>query len=843
MLQANFNVDPNEVGVKIGVSGQATEKGWKVVTPDTWYFRTKQMSDKIQTVEGYSDKNFYMDCTKAKIVCDVHKENPSASPGDLHAEILKRYLETQNLVIRPRELLVGNWANDEHGIPFDPRGDLWYPFKEFSAAGKAFVWENGEKKPVSKELYNEVQEFCERWNIVYAMKPYMSEKLYTMYFGGIQRYWEVPGTTGYRANPDHEWYMKKGFRNLINTMGQTIKRLEEEWETSSGTNAVDLAHRINDCKCSIKATEAVISWIKRHAQECKNLAASETNAKEKERLENLADICEWVSENPPRTFHEMMQMHWLSFMAHYLIEHASHTITFRPDQVWWEWYEKDVVKDKTLSREKAADIVAFYFIKYHEIGLLADLENFRKTGMGTRDYSVLTVGGQKADGSDATNALTMLILDVIDGYRFHFPDVKFRWHSRTSRKDLKRVIEVMRTGMGSPSLRNDNTAISGMMSQYGNMSLEEARSWAVVGCNTPGITINSRGATRRSARGMNVLKTIEFVMFNGRDPEPGWEIVFTKATGELSDLNTWDDFYKAWLGQYTWLARTGRNLGNIVDDFYNLVVKRPFLSMLYQRCVEEGCDLMSLDAPWLSFLNVPGWVDTMDSLTAVKYWVYDEKKYTLKQLKDAIIAEWEGYEDMRQDFLDAPKFGNNDDFADKIFAKAVKDVSVIGKTEVFDLRNEPAGFVSAVPVTWMYHLAGYNSAMPNGRKRGEALCDGGINPHAEHDKKGVWDRIGSSLKVDQSQFKSWVYNQKWDYNTVKGDAGLEKLLDFSIAGMEGGMDQLQYNLVSKDVLLDAKKVPEKYPLLAVRISGFSANFTALPEFVQDAVIERVQHEL
>ena len=247
MLQTNFNMDPKVAKVELGASGQATEKGWKVVTPDTWYFRTKQMSDKIQTVEGYSDKNFYMDCTKAKIVCDVHKENPSASPGDLHAEILKRYLETQNLVIRPRELLVGNWANDEHGIPFDPRGDLWYPFKEFSAAGKAFVWENGKKIPVSKELYNEVQEFCERWNIVYAMKPYMSEKLYTMYFGGIQRYWEVPGTTGYRANPDHEWYMKKGFRNLIDTMGQTIKRLEEEWETSSGTNAVDLAHRINDC--------------------------------------------------------------------------------------------------------------------------------------------------------------------------------------------------------------------------------------------------------------------------------------------------------------------------------------------------------------------------------------------------------------------------------------------------------------------------------------------------------------------------------------------------------------------------------------------------------------------
>ena len=214
----------------------------------------------------------------------------------------------------------------------------------------------------------------------------------------------------------------------------------------------------------------------------------------------------------------------------------------------------------------------------------------------------------------------------------------------------------------------------------------------------------------------------------------------------------------------------------------------------------------------------------------------------MEQLIEALKPDWEGYEEMRQDFKDAPKFGNNDDYADSLFAKATKDISEIGRY-ILDWRDEPAGYSNALVVTLMYHLAEYTGALPNGRKRGEALCDGGINPHAEFDKGGPWDRLASALKGDQSQFKAWIYNQKFDYSSVEGEAGLKKMVDFTLAGLEGGMDQLQYNLVSKDILKDAQKHPEKYPFLGVRISGYSSYFTLLPEFVQNAIIDRVDHEL
>ena len=846
MSESKYQVDPEKAGFELGKAGSPTPQGWGIVTQRSWHFRDKQIADKIQTVEGYSDPDYYMDCTKARIILEVYSASPWKSPGQLTAEVDKIYLENQNIDIRPNELLVGNWASDPHGIVFDPRSDLWFTFDEFYGYGKAYEFKDGKLHKIEDEnFYNDMKKFCERWNLVYAIKPYIDPLQYDMYMAG-QRYWETPGTTGFRANPDHEWYMKQGLRKLIDMTKDTIKRLEEEAVQSTGNEFVKLRERIDDCHAMTIATEAVIAWIKRHADMASEMATKEKDPKERERLETIASNCSWVAENAPRTFSEMMQLFWLSFIAHGFIEHASHSVTFRPDQSWYSWYKKDVEEDKTLDRITAGEYVAAYFMKYHEQGLLVDAKSLRSTGLGTRDYSVVTVAGQTSDGADATNDLTMLILDVIDGYRLHFPDVKVRWHTKFNRNNMRRVVEVMRTGLGSPSLRNDVTAIPELMNHYnsarGGLTIEEARSWAVVGCNTPGVTINSRGASRRAARELNTIKSLEFTFFNGRDPEPEWNWVKSIETGDPAKFKDFEEFYQAWLKQYEWLLRTGMNLRNVCDEHYDKITRRPYLSTLYRRCVEDGVDVMLLDVPWLSFNDNPGWVDCIDALAGLKYLVYDKKKYTMEQLLEAMTADWEGFEDMRQEFKDAPKFGNNDDYVDSLFAKATNDVGAMGK-HVLDNRNNPGGYMNALVLTWMYHLAAYSGAIPNGRKRGEPLCDGGINPHAEFDKGGAWDRLASAMKIDQSKFKAWIYNQKFDYSTVEGEAGLEKMVEFTMAGLEGGMDQLQYNLQSRDMLRDAQKNPEKYPYLSVRISGYSAYFTSLPEYVQNAVIDRVDHEL
>jgi benzylsuccinate synthase len=525
------------------------------------------------------------------------------------------------------------------------------------------------------------------------------------------------------------------------------------------------------------------------------------------------------------------------------IETACNTLTFLPDRVFWKWYEKDVIKDKTLSRMKAAEILCGYAAKFHEMtGTMSRFAGLEKSGQGTRDWSVLTIGGQLGDGRDAVNDLTMLILDVWDGYRFHFPDIKFRWCTRTKKAHMRRLVEVMRSGMGTPSIRNDEVAIPSMMDMYPMTTLEEARSWGVVGCNTPGVSINSKGASRRDSFFPQTTKAIEFLIYNGRDPEPGYEWVKSIETGDPTKFKDFEEFYQAWLKQWEWIVKTEIKLRNrcyarIKEDY-----RRPFVSALYKGCLETGKDIMLTEMAGLSFRNVVGWVDSIDSLAAVKYCVFDQKKYTMAQLVEALKADWEGYDEMRKDFKNAPKFGNDNDAADDIMIKATNDIYNIDR-EIVDERGHKGVYTQAIPISMMYQAAPQIGALPNGRKRGEAFCDGSLNPYAEFDLAGSWERMNSAMKVDQTKFKAYIYNQKFDYPSVEGDAGLDKLVDYVVAGMNGGMSQMQFNFMSHDMLLDAKKQPEKYPYLSVRVSGYTAFFVGLPEFMQDAIMSRVDHKL
>ena len=841
-IDKEYGLNPETVDITLDTGGNPTRQGWNVVTPDTWDFRNN-IGDKIQTVEGYADTEWYMDCTKAKYTIEVHKEQAGNSPAQFSAEVLERYLDNQNIVIRPNELIAGNWGSDPHAIPFEPRYDIYRTYIEFYDGGHAYHYMNGKKVPVDKELHDEFINFQKQTNLLFAIKPAMDETEYRMYSEGSQRFWEVNATTGMRANPDHDYYMNRGLSGCIADMEETVERLKKESHETNGSAYVEIANRIGDCKASIKAAQAVIKWISRHADVAKDMAAQAKDPKDRERLNQIASNCAWVAKNPPRTFWEAMQFHWLVFLANNLIEMPSHTITFRPDQVFYKWFKKDVLDEKVLDRTRAADIWAMYMLKYHEIGLLVSLEDFRKTGMGTRDYTVLTLGGQTANGKDAFNELSDLILDVADGYRLHFPDIKVRWHPGMEKNKFRRVIEVMRTGMGSPSIKNDPIAIQSLFDQYGDcgLTMEEARSWAVVGCNSPGITINSKGVHRRAAWCLNILKSLELTLFNGNDPDPEWSFAHSIETGDPTEFKTYDEFYAAWLKQYDWQASTGSRIRNLTDAYWQGWIRRPFLSILYKRCVEEGKDIMTLEVPWLSFFNVPGLVDMVDGLAAVKYLIFETKQYTMNQLVEALKAEWEGYEDMRQAFKDVPKFGNNEKLPDEIMQTVVTDIHEISK-HCLDLQNQPI-FPHALVVTWMYALAPLSGALPNGRKRGEPLCDGGINPHAEFDKGGPWDRLTSAMSIDQTKLKAWIYNQKFDYPAVAGESGLDKLVDFSMAGLEGGMSQLQYNMQSREMLKDAQVNPEKHPYLSVRISGYSAYFTSLPEYVQDAVINRVDNEL
>ena len=849
MGEVNYLLDPKEAGVVLETSGNPTNRGWAVVTPEMWKFRWS-VADKIQVgdPEFYADPEWYIDVTKNLMMDDIRVANPDMNLPDLAASSLEQYLKETKITIRPYDMLLGLPFSDQHGIVWDALSNPWMNLTRARelTTDKIKAWKNGEKVDLTDDDFKKLENLSTKLNMAVRVKEDMTEDEFHMYYNPQQpgRFFEPMGTTGLRANPDHDWYLHMGFRALIDLRKEKLAEYEKEHKEASGDAANELMDKIDNAKASIKATEAVVRWVKRHAAEAKEKISEMPDEKSKKILEQVAANCEWVAENAPRTFWEAMQLYWFCFMVDYCIETTSNTLTFLPDRIFWSWYEQDVLKDKSLSRVEAGEIIACYASKFHEMsGTTSRFGGLEKAGQGTRDWSVITIGGQNTDGSDATTDLTMLFLDVFDGYRFHFPDIKFRWCTKTKKSDFKRLMEVIRSGMGHPSIRNDEVAIPSMMDMYApEVTLEEARNWAVVGCNSPGTTTHSKGAPKRDAFYPNVLKAVEFAIFNGKDPETGYEWFKSVETGDPIKFNDFEGFYNAWLKQWEWVVSTEINLRNKCVRKWEETCRRPFLSMLYKGCVETGKDIVQYkDAPWLSFQSIFGWVDSIDSLVAVKYWVYDKKKYTMAQLVEAITAEWEGYDDMRTDFQNAPKFGNDEDYADDVMEKATKDVYEIGR-HLKDVRGKPV-FLNALPISWVFMGAPLVGALPNGRKRGEALCDGGINPHAEYDTSGPWARFRSAMKIDQSKFKAYIYNQKFDYPSVAGEAGLNKLVDYTWSGLMGGMSQTQFNFLSKEQLKDAQKEPDKHQMLSVRVSGYSAYFVPLPKFMQEAVIDRVDHKL
>jgi pyruvate-formate lyase len=855
MATKTYRLDPASVGIIPEIVGNPTSKGWELVTPEMWKFRWS-VADKIMTdspeMPYFKDVDWYIDVTRPMIMTKLREENPNISNLDLVVESTLKVFQEQRIFVRPYELVVGNGHGDTHGISWDDAVQAWQLLQHAKEAGESVdpqgricQWVSGKKTPLSETDFERLAKHSTTRNVMFRMMEKMTPEEIQYYFCPQEpgRYFESVGSLGLRATPDNEWWLPLGLRKLVEMKRESKRRFEEELKGVSGEKAEDLKRRIKNCEASIRVTEeGVIPWVRRHAQAVRELLPTIKEEHIRKAMEQVAENCEWVAENAPRTYWEAVQLYWLVFVCVYTIETAVSSQAFHLDRAMSRYYLEDM-KAGRVDRVRAAEILACWMAKYHEVcGTLSRFGPVGKAGQGTRDYTVWTIGGVDKFGHDYTNDFTRLVWDTVDGYRLHFPDIKHRWHMKTSRKDMERFSEVMRTGLGTPAFRNDEVVIPASLDQYpGLANLEEWRSWAVVGCMTPGPTIHSLGSNRRSACAIQFSKSVEFALFNGRDPGPGFEWFKSIETGDPTKFKDFDEFYNAWLKQWEWIGLTEIRLRNIGCIIWRETVRRPFISLLYERCMASGNDTMEELAPKFSFQTYVGMVDVVDSLTAVKYWIYDKKKYTMEQLVKALKAEWEGYEGMRKDFKAAPKFGNDDDYADSMHQRCSADIYQIGKRTIDDEGNPT--FLNILPVSLIYMAAPMVGALPNGRKRGEALCDGGFNPHAEFDKGGSWARLRSAMKVDQTKYRAGIYNQKIDWNSIKGDAGLQKFTDFIQAGLMGGMSHMQFNTLSKEVYRDAQEHPEKYPYLSVRVSGYTAFFTPLPRFMQDAIIARADHTL
>jgi benzylsuccinate synthase len=775
-------------------------------------------------------KPVYLSILRTRIYTQVWMETEGDPPGIRRAKAFARFLKEVPIYIRPKDLIVGFSAERPDAFEFCVEAADLHILDQYISAGY-----------IRAEDVDEWRKYAAYWekrNLNTAIGNFLTEEENKI-SAPNQRYMECrPTHHTSRTVPDNDLYLEHGLNETLGTIRNKIERLlREKEECTDGPKGIEICLKINDLKAMLIAGEGFLQWTQRYSELAKKMAEEEKDPVRRNELTQISEICSWVPGNRPRTFWEAVQSHWFTMMGYHLIEHACHGTSYRLDQIFGPFYEKDVMVEKKLSRDRALEILENYLILVDELGQPLGIE-FRRLNQGVNFLATYTIGGVKPeDGSDACNEMTLLILDAIDELRLSHPDFKFRWHPRVNPKVWQRVCEVVKSGLGQPSIKNDPVIIPGLMNHYG-FSLEEARSWASIGCISPGVTIYW-GSAKRDAITLCPAKYVDLTLENG------WDKVFKQQispkTGDATQFTSFDGLFDAFRKQMAWAIRRAMHIKNVGEYWNRALLKRPFASLFFHRALEAERDIMDAPSKGIPWVNVPGMVDAVDALISLKKLVFVDKRYSMEELLKALRANWEGYEAMRQDFVNAPKYGNNDAFADEV-AKQTYAMLADEFSKVTDLDGAspmPSGLV----VTWMFLLAPYVGALPNGRRVGDPLADGGSSPHSHYDRQGPMSAILSASKIDFGKWKAAIFNQMLTNSSVEGDAGSKKFQSYIETAMHLGLDMIQFNVLDKAKLKDAQVHPENYENLVVRVSGFNAHFVDLAKFVQDAFIERSQHNL
>ncbi|MGB9500120.1 MAG: pyruvate formate lyase family protein [Dissulfuribacterales bacterium] len=650
--------------------------------------------------------------------------------------------------------------------------------------------------------------------------------------------WGTPSSAYGYSGKDYEYILtgKRGFEDIIEEIDGHMDEAEKRTKGTPGPDILPLYDKMLNWEAMQIILEASIILAERYARLARIIAENfETDPKRKEELMRISETCERVPAKAPRNLQESFQMdHFIQTLAR--TEAAEGAWPARPDYYHWPYYDKDVNIDKRLTKEEAIDLVGEFLIRAYEVGLFGP--RWAREGLqGITGTWVWTMGGVNKDGSDACNDLTIAFMQAARLVRVSNPTFAFRWHPGVKDEVMRECFECIRHGLGYPSMRNDPICVENTVHWYGH-PLEEARTWVHQACMSPCPTTKHGFQPMRMASATaNTAKMVEYALSDGFDRVV--QMQMGPKTGDPRKFKDFEELFAAWVSQMEWLmnilVRTV-NLGRAKDpEFFG----RPFLSSISERAVESGLDAVSPEGErgnaWVTFFT---WVENADSLAAVKKLVFDEKKYTMDELITALEAEWEGYEEMRLDFVNnAPKWGNDDDYVDDIMVRCLREVA----RHSHEIKCPSGNNWPALPenVSGNIHYSSLVGALPNGRRLGDALYDGGISPGPGLDKKGPTAVLKSCSKFDHvKDGRAFLLNQRLSPTQLAGEKGYKLWSAYMKTWADLGMDHVQFNMVDDTTLRYAQADPEKYAELIVRVAGYSAHFVDISRKTQDNIIQR-----
>ncbi len=651
--------------------------------------------------------------------------------------------------------------------------------------------------------------------------------------------WGVPLARGGYSGKDYEYIMtgQRGFEDVIAELDRKIDEADAKvHEPTANQEIMDLYDKMNNWEAMQICLEACIRHGQRYARLARIMAEHyETDETRKEELLQIAEVCERVPAKPPRTLQESLQYD-IFIQLFSRTEAIEGAWPSRPDYYHGPYYDKDVNIDKRLTHEQAVELAGEFLIR------AAEVEQYKpkwaREGLqGISGTWVWTLGGVNKDGSDACNGMTVALLQAARLVRVANPTFAFRWHPKVSDEIMKECFECIRQGLGYPSMRNDPILIANAMSWHGH-PIEEARTWVHQACMSPAPTTKYGFQPMRMANAtVNCAKIVEYVFSSGYDNV--FQLQVGAETPPIEELTDFDKVFAAWEDQmkacFSLLVRPVNRARALAPT----MTPRPYLSGISERSIESGKDVcdpsISRGNSWITAFT---WVENADSLAAVKKLVFDEKKYTMAELKEALETNWEGKEEMRLDFVkNAPKWGNDDDYVDDIMLRCLRSAARFSR----EIKDPMGNNWPILPenVSGNIHYANVVGALPNGRRLGDALYDGGISPGPGLDKKGPTAVLKSCGKIDHiSDGRAFLLNQRLSPTQLAGEKGFQMWKAYMRAWADLGIDHVQFNMVDDETLRAAQKDPEDYQEVIVRVAGYSAHFVDISRKTQDNIIQR-----
>ncbi|OQO85656.1 glycyl radical enzyme [Enterococcus casseliflavus] len=784
--------------------------------------------------ESVLDKKPYICAERALLATEAYKQHQNQPSVIKRALMLKNILEKMSIYIEDETLIVGNQAASNKDAPIFPEYTLEFVIDELDK----FEKRDGDVFYITEETKAQLREIAPFWE-----NNNLRAKAGALLPDEVQVYMETGffGMEGKMNSGDA--HLAVNYQKMLKYGLKDYQRRTYEAKAALDLTVTENIEKYHFYNSVLIVIDAVKTFAERYSVLAKNMSETASTQQRKEELLEISRICAKVPYEPAESFAEAIQATWFIQLI-LQIESNGHSLSYgRFDQYIYPYYKDDIEKGK-ITEEAALELLTNLWIKTLTINKVRS-QAHTYSSAGSPLYQNVTIGGQTREKKDAVNELSFLVLRSVAQTKLPQPNLTVRYHANLNSEFMNEAIEVMKLGFGMPAFNNDEIIIPSFI-KYG-VSEEDAYDYSAVGCVETAVP-GKWGYRCTGMSYINFPKILMIAMNDGIDPVSNKR--FTKGHGYFTEWDSFEKLESVWDKTLRELTRMSVIVENAVDLGIEKEVPDILCSALTDDCIGRGKTLKEGGAvyDYISALQV-GIANLADSLAAIKKLVFEEKSVTKEELWEALMTDWESErsQEIQQMILyDVPKYGNDDDYVDQLVTKAY-DVYIdeIKKYPNTRFGRGPIGGIRYSGTSSISANVGQGRgtmATPDGRKAWTPLAEG-CSPSHNMDQNGPTAVLKSVAKLPTEDILGGVLlNQKVNPQTLAKEEDKQKLillLRTFFNKLKGY--HIQYNVVSRETLIEAQKYPEKHRDLIVRVAGYSAFFNALSRATQDDIIERTEH--